>query len=309
MSLMKIYFNKKAGIIGLGFLLISTFGFAQESTGKKLILHCDDLGVSHSVNQAAIDAYEAGLISSAAIMVPTPWFLEIANYGVANPDFDLGLHLTLTSEWPNYKWGPVSGREQVPSLLDKNGFLFATSEDAVANIKPAEAEIELRAQIEMALASGLNPSHLDSHMGVLFNSPDLFAVYAKLGMEYGIPIFVPKEEMMTGYPQLAANIDAEGLLIDRYWGIFSSISAENWTQAYIDYVNNMSEGVSLIILHLGYDNYELEHAMGKDIGWGSSWRQRDMEAVMDQRFQDALKSNDIILTDYSKLYKVKDRKE
>lgn len=299
---MNILFNKKAGIIGLGFLLISSIGFAQESTGKRLILHCDDLGVSHSVNQAAIDLYEKGLITSASIMVPTPFFIEIARYGVEHPDFDLGLHLTLTSEWENYKWGPVSGREKVPSLLDNNGYLYATSEEVVKNARPEEVEIELKAQIEMALSHGLKPTHFDSHMGVLF-SPSLFEVYLKVGAEYGIPVFVPKKQLMAGYPDLAEGVNTENFKINSYWGADPNISPENWTQAYIDFVETLTEGTTLMIIHLGYDNAELEYMMGKEIGWGSAWRQRDTEAILDQRFINAIKENDVVLTNYKELYK------
>jgi predicted glycoside hydrolase/deacetylase ChbG (UPF0249 family) len=296
-----IKLTNKAGIILLGFFLLSTMSFSQDPV-KKLILHCDDLVVSHSVNQAAIDLYEAGVINSAAIMVPTPWFTEIAKYGVANPEFDLGLHLTLTSEWENYKWGPVSGRDKVPSLVDENGYLYTTSEAAVENAKPKEVEIEIRAQIEMAIATGLKPTHLDSHMGVLFSSPELFEVYVKLGKEYKIPVFVPKEQVMAGYPEMAKNIETDGLLIDRYWGILPNVEAKDWTKTYVDYVENMTEGVSLIIIHLGYDTYELEHTMGKNIDFGSAWRQRDVQAMMDQKFQDAIKTNEIVMTNYRELY-------
>src|SRR6266513_1136037 len=124
---------------------------------KLLILHADDLGFSHSADAASFDALDRGAISSASIMIPTPWITEVAAYAKAHPNADLGLHLTLTSEWETYRWGSVAPADQVPSLLDSSG-TFAKLEKLVgARAKPAEAEREIRAQVERALALGIHP--------------------------------------------------------------------------------------------------------------------------------------------------------
>src|SRR5271165_7290146 len=135
---------------------------------KLLILHADDLAVAHSADSASFDALNSGAVSSASIMVPCPWLTEVADYAKSHPDADLGLHLTLTSEWKTYRWGSVASSDRVPSLLDPAGTFYSTTEQAAAHAKPAEAENEFRAQVERAIAVGIHPTHLDSHMGSAF---------------------------------------------------------------------------------------------------------------------------------------------
>src|ERR1700722_16307725 len=129
---------------------------------KLLIVHADDLGFTHSANAASIEALESGAVNSASIMVPCPWFPEIADYAKSHPQIDFGLHLTLTSERVYYRWGPVASKDKVPSLLDENGY-FHHDWSRDTHINPKDAELELRAQIERALAMGVRPTHLDSH--------------------------------------------------------------------------------------------------------------------------------------------------
>src|SRR5881296_2554834 len=117
---------------------------------KFLIVHADDLGMAHSVNVASIAALETGLVTSASIMVPCPWFPEIAKYAREHPSADFGLHLTLTSEWNWYRWRPLLG---LASLVDSSGYLYATESDAAAHIDPRQAEAEIRAQIARARAA------------------------------------------------------------------------------------------------------------------------------------------------------------
>src|SRR3954470_8078985 len=146
---------------------------------KLLILHADDLGVAHSVDAASLDALDKGAISSASIMMPTPWVTEVAAYAKTHPDADLGLHLTLTSEWQTYRWGSVESSDKVSSLLDADGTFPSDVAPVVARAKAQDIERELRAQVERALALGIHPTHLDSHMGALFSGPELLASYIK----------------------------------------------------------------------------------------------------------------------------------
>ena len=162
-----------------------------DADARLLIIHSDDLGVSHSENIASIEAIENGSVNSASVMMPTPWVLEVANYAKAHPDtHDFGLHLVLTSEWKNYRWGPVSSLDKVPSLVNEHGYFKA---DCSTEVNLAEVEIELKAQIDRAYAMGLVPTHLDSHMGCLLQSPELMEVYLKLGREYGLPVLATSE--------------------------------------------------------------------------------------------------------------------
>jgi predicted glycoside hydrolase/deacetylase ChbG (UPF0249 family) len=143
---------------------------------KLIIVHADDLGETHSVNAAAIKALQGGTINSASLMVPCPWFPEIADYAKSHPDADFGLHLTLTSERVYYRWGPVAPADKVPSLVDQNGYFHHDWEEN-EHINAKEVEVELRAQIERALAMGVRPPHLDSHQyRLIMNGKDLFDV-------------------------------------------------------------------------------------------------------------------------------------
>jgi len=142
---------------------------------KLLILHADDLGAAHSIDAATFDALDKGVISSASIMMPTPWVTEVAAYARAHPEADLGLHLTLTSEWQSYRWGTVASADKVASLLDSTGTLAFDTDPVAKKAKLPEVELEIRAQIERARALGIRPTHLDSHMGALFSSPALLA--------------------------------------------------------------------------------------------------------------------------------------
>src|SRR5947209_2181877 len=145
-------------------------------TARLLIIHADDLGMVHSVNRASLEALEKGWITSASILVPCPWFPEVVRWARTHPNADLGIHLALTSEWNDFRWGPVAPADRVPSLLDKDRYL-ALDTPLLQQVKPAEVEIELRAQIERARAAGIRISHLDTHMIALLSSPALFQVY------------------------------------------------------------------------------------------------------------------------------------
>src|SRR5271165_5791677 len=142
---------------------------------KLLILHADDLAVAHSADAASFDALNSGAVSSASIMVPCPWLTEVADYAKSHPDADLGLHLTLTSEWKTYRWGSVNSSDKVPSLLQSDGTFYSTTPEVTTHAKPSEAEQEIRAQVERALAVGFHPTHLDTHMGTVYSTPALFA--------------------------------------------------------------------------------------------------------------------------------------
>ncbi|MBS1667476.1 MAG: polysaccharide deacetylase family protein [Bacteroidetes bacterium] len=163
-------------------------GFPKGS--KVIILHVDDAGMSVNSNQGAINSIEKGVATSTSIMMPCPWAASFAKYA-AEKGYDAGLHLTLTSEWGDYRWGPLAGMKQVPGLVDPEWCLWHEPEDVLAHASADEVEQEIRAQLARALALGLHPTHLDSHMGTLFVSPAYLERYIKVGAENGIPVMFP----------------------------------------------------------------------------------------------------------------------
>ncbi len=158
---------------------------------RVLILHVDDAGMSHDSDMGVETALQQGLPKSFSVMMPCPWVPEIVQYIQAHPGVDAGLHLTLTSEWETYRWGPLAGRSAVPGLVDPEGALWASVEDVTRHATADEVEKEIRSQLERARRMGFNPTHLDSHMGTLFASVEFLERYVRLGMENHIPVMLP----------------------------------------------------------------------------------------------------------------------
>src|SRR4051794_14717489 len=171
-------------------------GYPRDS--KLLIIHADDLAVAHSEDAASFDALDKRAATSASIMVPCPWLTEVAEYAKAHPDADLGLHLTLTSEWATYRWGSAAPRDQVPTLHDADGTLPKDTRTVATRAKLDEVEKELRAQIDRAYAIGIKPTHVDSHMGALFNTPELMATYVKVARSYKLPFLASIASPLPG---------------------------------------------------------------------------------------------------------------
>jgi chitin disaccharide deacetylase len=152
-----------------------------------LLIRADDLGMSHGVNLAAWKLIETGLPFSTSVMVPCPWYQEAIEILKENPQVTAGIHLTLNSEWKYYKWGPVAGVSAVPSLVDEDGYFFPTRDLFYKNEpKPEEIEIELRAQIDRAMRSGVPFRYIDFHMGTARSTPEYFAICERLAEEYGL---------------------------------------------------------------------------------------------------------------------------
>lgn len=171
---------------------------------KLVIVNGDDAGMCHSADMAVIDCMENGLMTSSTIMVPCPWFKEIAKYAKEHPEKDFGVHLTHTSEWGLYRWGPVAGKAAVPGLVDPEGYLWEDDEPVWAHATADEAEREARAQIERALAFGVDVTHIDSHMGAMQLNPEYLERYMKLAREYDLPARGGPKAMIGALPQLAA---------------------------------------------------------------------------------------------------------
>lgn len=270
---------------------------------KLLIVHADDLGMSHSVNAATIKAFETGLVNSGSIMVPCPWLSEIAAYARANPQADLGLHLTLTSEWTHFRWGPVSPRDRVASLLDKDGYFYLTETEAAAHADPKQVEMEITAQIQRARALGIQPTHLDSHMGTLYQNKALFEVFLRVARSQKLPVRVAKTWFARA-DFLPSTLTENDLYIDRVLDINQSVAPKDWAKFYSDAIKKLEPGVTEIVIHLAYDDPEMQGATFNHPDWGAAWRQRDFEYFTSDAFRKLLQENQIKLITWRELGKL-----
>lgn len=285
-------------------------GFPKDA--KVVIFHSDDAGMSHSTNQGTIEAYENGLVSSVSVMMPCPWVPEIVRYIKTKPDHDFGLHLTLTSEWRDYRWGPLAGKPAVPGLVDSEGSLWGGVGEVIRHASPDEVEQEIRAQIDRAQTMGFEFTHMDSHMGTLFSSPAFFARYMAVGIEKQIPILVAgghlqharreNPQAVMALRNFAIKIWNAGLPVidDIHTASYGWKNPEEKVDLYIDFLKNMKPGVTEVIMHCAHGNDEL-----KSITDSHPIRQGDWQAMLDPRLKDAVKEQGVIITTWREL---KDRR-
>jgi predicted glycoside hydrolase/deacetylase ChbG (UPF0249 family) len=281
--------------------LAERLGYPRDA--KLIIVHGDDLGMAHSVNLATIKAFESGLVNSGSIMMPCPWVPEIAAYARANPQADLGLHLTLTSEWTQFRWGPVSAKDRVASLLDPNGYFRLTETDAAKAADPKEVEMEIRAQIEKARSLGIVPTHLDSHMGTLYQNKALFDVFMRVAREQKLPVRVARE-WFTRADFLPESLSANDVFIDRVLDINPSVAPQEWAKFYSDELRKLEPGVTEIVIHLAYDDAEMRGATADHPNWGAAWRQRDFDFFTSDAFRKVLAENNIKLITWREVGKL-----
>lgn len=306
-----MYVRKSIGVI-VALLSIAASVDAQTKTvaerlgyppdAKLLIVHADDLAVAHSVDAASFAALDKGGVTSASIMVPCPWLNEVAAYAKDHPNVDLGLHLTLTSEWKIYRWGPVESKDRVASLLDASGYLWPETGPAVQSLKAEEAEREIRAQVERAIAAGIHPTHLDSHMGVLFARPDLFAAYVKVAHDYHLPFLAVR--VADERAKLLSLLSEKDPVVDAVVMANPSVHADQWKEFYRNAIKNLKPGLSEMIVHLGHDDSELQAVTVDHPDFGSAWRQRDYNFVTGPEFKKILDENHIVLVKWRDLQKL-----
>lgn len=270
---------------------------------KLLIIHADDLGVAHAQDRASFQALEEKDVTAASVMVPCPWFTEVAGFAKSHPDADLGLHLTLTSEWKTYRWGPVAPRDQVASLLDPNGYFYPDNGPVAAHAKPEEAEREVRAQIKRAIAMGIHPTHLDIHMGTLAATPQLYSVLIKVAHEYHLPYMAVRLPGRQGEGMMKL-VSANDIVLDHLVMFTPQVPADQWTQSYVKAIESLKPGLNEMIVHLAYDDSEMRAITVGHPDYGAAWRQRDFDAVRSPEFKLALQQNHIILVGWRELDKL-----
>ena len=281
--------------------LVERLGYPRDA--KLLIVHADDLGMAHSVNAATIKGFESGLVNSGSIMVPCPWLSEIATYARSHPQSDLGLHLTLTSEWTPYRWGPVLPKDKVASLLDKSGYLYLTETEAASHANVKEVEAEIRAQIDRARSFGIQPTHLDSHMGTLYQNKALFETLLRVARENKLPTRISREQIdSTSF--LPSILKPDDIIIDRVISIEPNVPPQGWAKFYTDAIKNIPPGITEVVVHLGYDDAEMKAATHDHPDWGAAWRQRDLDFFTSDDFRKVLQENQIRLITWREIGKL-----
>lgn len=279
--------------------------------GKKVILlHCDDAGMCNEANIAVQSYFETGDIQSAAVMVPCPYAEELVEWAKTQDSPDIGIHLTLTSEWKDYRWGPVSDSANVPGLIDPEGKMWYDVPDVVTHASAEEIETEVRAQIDKVLSMGFTPTHIDTHMGTLYGTTEYLKVFLKIANEYNLPanaIDLSDPEIAEFFKQAGYPINEEVVeLLDSYTlpklDNFSSVpegkTYEDKRENFFKLLNSLNPGLTEIIFHPSVDTDNLKSIT-------DSWQQRVWEAqlfsdpVVKQFFED----NDIIVTTWKEIMK------
>ena len=227
--------------------IVERLGFSAGSTVA--VVHADDIGMSHAANVGAFAALDAGPATCGSVMMPCPWSSEAAQMAQARPDVDLGVHLTLNAEFDGYRWGPIAGRTSVSSLVDDAGHLYRTSRETVKFGSADDVRTELRAQVDAALAAGIDVTHLDSHMGTVLH-PKFFDVYLELGTEYELPLFVPRVEELRPDPEgfmVFDGYDADSLGFEPGEGEVHNVRR----------ISELSAGLNYLICHPAQGGDEL----------------------------------------------------
>ena len=272
-----------------------------QPTDKLLIVNGDDSGMCHAANLGTIECLEKGLMRSATIMVPCPWFPEIAAYAKAHPEKDFGIHLCHTSEWGRYRWGPVADRSKVPGLVDSLGYLWREVPEVYAHATPDQALIEGRAQIQRALAAGVDVTHLDSHMGTLQYDPRYLQMYVQLAVEFELPLRMASQETMAknGHPELREQIAAKGIVFTDYFvhDELKQEEAKGVKPFWLEVVKNLKPGVTELYIHAALAGDELKAITG-------SWKTRSAQYELfahDEEMKQLIADQKIILIGYRAL--------
>ena len=284
-----------------------------KATDRLLIVNNDDSGMCHSANLATIEGQEKGLITSSTIMAPCPWASEIAEYAKNNSDKDFGVHLTHTSEWKYYRWGPVASKDSVKGLLDKDGYLHRGVQDVIMNAKPEEALIEGRAQIQKLIDAGVPITHIDSHMGAVQLGANFHKIYVQLAEEFNVPLRMASQATMEKMPVMGAKtmrkeLADKGLVFPDYF-VYEEFQTGNYGQAntkefWTTFIKNLKPGVTELYIHGTIYTDE-----SRAISGSAKKRAEEYELfVHDQDFKKLLKDEGIILIGYRPLLELQRKK-
>lgn len=322
----------KSFYLFLFLLAISFIGYSQDTTfaqrlgfpknARVIILHMDDAGMSLSSDRGIEEVLKNGVANSTSVMMPCPWVPQMVRYIESHPEIDAGLHLTLTSEWKDYRWVPLAGAAAVPGLTDSTGSLWPSVADVVRHASAEEVDKEIRAQLARAERMGFHPTHLDSHMGTLFASPAFIQKYLQLGIEKQIPVMFPgghdtyiademhfTNEQVQYFQNLGKTVWNGGLpvLDDLHnysydWNPPADIAKDDaaltkWrVDLYEKSMIKLKPGVTMVIMHCTDPS-----SIFSEISDSGVKRKADMLAMLDPGFKKFLKDNGFILTTWREL--------
>jgi chitin disaccharide deacetylase len=279
---------------GRQFLAAVTSGNIQQRLGYKrntklLIVHADDLGMAGSQNEAFFEATKNGMVNSGSIMVPCLKFGEIIDYSKTHPEADLGVHLTITSEWSQYKWGPVLPSGEVPSIIDHNGHLLESKRAIAENAVAGEVEKEFRAQIKLALESGIELTHIDSHMFSAWADEAILGKYIALGKEFNLPVLLTHELPIRNRDR------KDNVILDRLYIARSEDNLKGINNFYRKVLSSMKPGLNCILIHAAFDNKEMQDITSGQINYGAAWRQADFDFFTGNECRQLIEKNNIRL--------------
>lgn len=284
---------------------LKKMGFKDDD--RVLIIHIDDIGFCHAANTAAFKCLDFGVASCGSIIVTAPWFLEAAAMCRDNPHHDVGVHLTLTSEYDTYRWPALSSRDPATGLMDEQGYLWRTAREAVKNIPLIAAEAEMRRQIETALEAGIEVTHVDTHMGTVVH-PKFLGSYLKLASEFSVPAFLPNitrerlaqvsdPKLTDAYEQIIERVQTDAVpTLDEI--ITDTLHAEEDKLAfYRELIDNLKPGLTHLLFHPAELGDELQ-AITPD---SCEWRNADYLCFTDPELKQFIDDADLTVIGYRDL--------
>jgi len=269
------------------------------SKKKYLMVHADDAGLAWSENKATQQGMLHGSINSTSLMVPCPWFYEMAQFAIKNPNLDFGIHLTLTGEWKTYPFRPITPIQYISSLVDKNGHFPPKRQQIRDHAVLEEVRLELKNQIEFALSLGIKPTHLDSHMYTLGLRKDLLDLYQELGETYKLPILLSKTLISyTGESPSQFNLPEDKCFESLFMASMQEFKNGGNSQFYEKTLDHLPEGLSIILIHPALESEEMNQITIDHPNFGAVWRTEDYNYFSSEACKLKLKENNIELVNF-----------
>ena len=280
-------------------MLSSSLGYNQND--KLLLIHADDLGLSKSVNETSLESLLNNTVSSASVIMNAKKVQEVADFSNNNPEIDLGVHLTVTSEWKIHKWGGILPKNDIQSLLNSQNNFYWNKRKFTKYQKLDQLYNELQAQVDLAISMGMNVSHIDSHEGALFFDPDVFKTYLKIAEDNNLLAFVPIQASVHFNDNFPKPKNA--IIFDQFFMAEAGIKIDEMEEYYLNILDKLEPGLSQIIVHFGKDNDNMKKITVDKIDYGSKWRETDYKVFNSEKFLSSLKKNNIKVINYQDLTK------